>query len=201
MRREIARDLLKIGAFIFAPHHPFTWASGIKSPVYCDNRLTLSYPEIRAKICQAFLALMAEHFNRGKLIAGVATGGIPYASLIAHELKLPMVYIRSKQKDHGKGNQVEGGLVKGQKVVVIEDLISTGGSSYQAVEAIRQAGGEVLGLMAIFSYGFKKSRQTFGKLPFFTLTDFDVLKEVALEQGLLKEDELEIIDSWRESYV
>src|SRR5687768_13260400 len=159
--REVAEYLLEIKAVVLNSKEPFTWASGLKSPIYCDNRKTLSYPKVRTYIKTAFADIISEEFKSCELIAGVATAGIPHGALVADVLNKPFVYVRDKPKAHGLGNQIEGNLDKGQKVVVIEDLISTGGSSLKAVEALRVAGADVLGLGAIFTYGFEKSVKAF----------------------------------------
>ena len=156
MEKKIAKELLKIGAVFFRPDEPFTWASGIQSPVYCDNRLTLTAPEVRLDVEQGLAALIKEHYPEAQVLMGTATAGIAHAAIAAHLLGLPMGYVRSGNKDHGRQNRIEGRLDKGEKVVVVEDLISTGGSVLETVEALREAGAEVLGVVSIFTYGMKK---------------------------------------------
>lgn len=201
MKREIAKHLLEIGAVFLRPNEPFTWASGIRSPIYCDNRLTLSYPKIRKAIYQGLAKLVKEQFPEAELIAGTATAGIPHAALVAEEMELAMCYVRSKPKDHGQGNQIEGKVEKGQKVVVIEDLISTGASSLKAAEALKKAGAVVLGVAAIFTYNLPKGKENFreANMPFYTLSDYNTLIEVALEMGKITEADLERLNLWREN--
>lgn len=196
---QIAKWLLQINAIKLNPQNPFTWASGIQSPIYCDNRMTLSYPAIRKEIVAAFVDLAGtfEH----EIIAGVATAGIPHGALLAHELDEPFIYVRSKAKEHGRKNQIEGKLSEGQKVLVIEDLISTGGSSLKAVEAIRAVGAEVVGVLAIFSYGFEAAEQAFeaADCPFATLTNYDVLLEVATSERAINPSDHATLQAWRKS--
>ncbi len=196
--REVAEYLLEIKAVVLNPSEPFTWASGWKSPIYCDNRKTLSHPKVRTFIKNAFADFLSEDFITCEVVAGVATAGIPHGVLVADVLNKPFVYVRNKAKGHGLTNQIEGKLEKGQKVVLIEDLISTGGSSLQAVEALREAGAEVLGLGAIFTYGFEKSIKAFkeAKCPFFTLSDYSTLLEVALKQDYINEAEKKALTAW-----
>lgn len=198
---KVAEFLLQIKAVKLRPHDPFTWASGIKSPIYCDNRVTLSYPQIRTFIRQAFSNAVLEHYGKPDVIAGVATGGIAQGVLVAEELGLPFIYVRSEAKGHGMGNQIEGHYEPGQKVVVIEDLISTGGSSLKAIEALRDAGMDVKGLVAIFSYGFDSADASFNKAncPYSTLTTYDVLVRKALDSNLIAEEELDSLKKWREN--
>ncbi|MCW5908499.1 MAG: orotate phosphoribosyltransferase [Chitinophagales bacterium] len=198
MAREVAEYLLEIKAVVLNPSEPFTWASGLKSPIYCDNRKTLSYPKVRTFIKNSFADVVSEDFKGCHVIAGVATAGIPHGALVADVLNKPFIYVRDKPKGHGLTNQIEGKLDKGQKVVVIEDLISTGGSSLKAVEAIREAGGEVLGLGAIFTYGFEKSVTAFenAKCKFFTLSDYPTLLEVALKQDYIKAADKDTLTEW-----
>ena len=183
------------------PKNPFTWASGWKSPIYCDNRITLSYPSARTHIRQAFAETIIQRFGKPDVIAGVATGGIPQGVLIAQDLGLPFIYVRSAAKGHGMGNLVEGAFEKGQRVVVIEDLISTGGSSIKAVESLKEAGLDVRGLAAIFTYGFKLAEDNFKKAecPFITLTDYSVLIEQALNSNYIGENDLAHLQNWREN--
>jgi orotate phosphoribosyltransferase len=196
---KIADFLLQIKAVKLQPSNPFTWASGWKSPIYCDNRKTLSYPKIRTAIRQTFSEQITEAFGSVEVIAGVATGGIAIGALVAEEMGLPFVYVRAESKGHGLGNQIEGEIQSGQRVVVIEDLISTGGSSLKAVEALRAAGCNVLGLGAIFSYGFEKAHKSFeeAECPFFTLSDYSHLIEHAISTNYITESDLESLRSWR----
>ena len=199
--REVAQHLLEIKAVVLNVQQPFTWASGIKSPIYCDNRKTLSFPKVRNFIKQSFAEIIAGEFKNVEVIAGVATAGIPHGALVADALNLPFVYVRDKAKGHGLENQIEGKLEKGQRVVVIEDLISTGGSSLKAVESLRSAGAEVVGLGAIFTYDFAKAEQAFKEknCPYFTLSDYNYLSEKALENDYIKKEELSALKEWRES--
>lgn len=196
---QIAQLLLKVRAVKLQPENPFTWASGWKSPIYCDNRLTLSYPSIRTYIRQEFVKVIEEEFGDVDLIAGVATGGIALGVLVAQEMGLPFAYVRSSQKAHGLTNQVEGVVESGQRVVVIEDLISTGGSSLKAVEALRKLDCDVKGLVAIFSYDFEIAKENFkkAKCPMFTLSDYHALIEQALADEFIQEKDLEPLKQWR----
>lgn len=196
---KIADFLLQIKAVRLQPKNPFTWASGWKSPIYCDNRKTLSYPVIRTAIRQTFSEQITEAFGNVEVIAGVATGGIAIGALVAEEMGLPFVYVRSESKGHGLENQIEGEIQNGQRVVVIEDLISTGGSSLKAVDALRKAGCNVLGLGAIFSYGFEKANANFEKAecPFFSLSDYNHLIEHAINTNYINESDLESLRAWR----
>jgi orotate phosphoribosyltransferase len=198
---KIAEVLLKVKAVKLQPNQPFTWASGWKSPIYCDNRVTLSYPKERTHIRQAFVEAILNRFGKPDIIAGVATGGIPQGALVAQELGLPFIYIRSAAKGHGLGNMIEGHYEKGQRVVLIEDLISTGGSSLKAVQALRAADLDVKGLAAIFSYGFKEAAENFksSDCPCITLTDYAVLIEQALNSNFIAEADLNLLQSWREN--
>lgn len=197
--RKVAANLLQSKAVILEPSSPFTWASGWNSPIYCDNRLTLSYPEVRDYIKQAFAEVINAHFPNPDVIAGVATGAIAQGALVADVLDLPMVYVRASAKGHGRKNLVEGRILPGQRVVVVEDLISTGGSSLKAVEALRESGTEVLGMVAIFSYGFQLAEDNFNKagVQLFTLSDYHTLIDVALESGDIKKEEVEMLQQWR----
>lgn len=197
---RIAGELLKIKAVKLQPNEPFTWASGWKSPIYCDNRKTLSFPPVRTHIRQLFTEAILHHFGKPDLIAGVATGGIAQGVLVAQELGIPFIYVRSNVKDHGLGNLIEGYYTKGQKVLVIEDLISTGGSSLLAVKALKEAGLKVKGLLAIFSYNFDLAHVSFEKeeCPYITLTDYEHLITQAVEQNYIKESEVEHLQKWRE---
>ena len=200
MNATINQYLLKIGAVKLSPNDPFTWASGKKSPIYCDNRLTLSYPEVRRLICQSFVDKIKERFKDVEVIAGVATGGIAHGALVAEALGVPMIYIRDKPKGHGRMNLIEGHLEAGKRVVVIEDLISTGGSSLKAVEGIRESGGNVLGLLAIFTYGFETAIKAFeaANCPFDTLTNFKSLLEELKAQNA-PEAEITFMENWIKS--
>lgn len=196
---KVAEFLLQIKAIKLQPSNPFVWASGWNSPIYCDNRKTLSYPSIRTFIRQSYSDVILEKYGKPDLIAGVATGGIAQGALVAQELGVPFVYVRSSAKGHGLGNQIEGDFESGQKVVVIEDLISTGGSSLQAVEALRAAGCEVKGLVAIFTYDFDIAKENFqnANCPFETLTNYDFLIEQAVKEDYISENDLESLQAWR----
>lgn len=198
---KIAEFLLQIKAIKLQPNKPFTWASGWSSPIYCDNRITLSYPKVRTYIRQEFVKVIIEKFGTPNVIAGVATGGIAQGVLVAQELGLPFVYIRSEAKKHGLTNMIEGVVEKGQSVVVIEDLISTGGSSLKAVEALRDAGCEVKGMAAIFTYGFKTASDNFkkAKCKLVTLSDYETLIKQALQSDYIAEKHLKSLKEWREN--
>ena len=200
IQREVAGYLLQCKAIILEPTKPFTWASGWQSPIYCDNRVTLSYPEIRDYLKQAFEKTIADHFSVPDVIAGVATGAIAMGALVADRMNLPFVYVRSSAKEHGRKNIVEGRITPGQKVVVVEDLVSTGGSSIKAVEALRDAGADVIGMVAIFSYGFQVAEDNFHKagLELITLTDYHVLIQVALDSGHITREQVKMLQLWRE---
>ncbi|MDY3994074.1 orotate phosphoribosyltransferase [Evtepia sp.] len=196
MKTTIAKDLLKIQAVFLRPDEPFTWASGIKSPIYCDNRLTLSDHQVRLDVEQGLAALVKEHYPQAEALMGTSTAGIAHAAITAHLLELPMGYVRSGAKDHGRKNQIEGKLVPGQKVVVIEDLISTGGSVLEVVDVLRQAGAEVLGIASIFTYGMKKSvdRLAEANVKNVSLTDLDTVVSVAAAEGYIRpEDQARLI--------
>jgi len=197
--KEIAGKLLEIGAVHLKPENPFRWTSGLRSPIYCDNRMTMSYPEVRRLIAKSFAQLIRESFPQAEVVAGTATAGIPHAAWVAELLDLPMIYIRDKAKGHGRENQIEGELRKRQKVVVIEDLISTGGSSIKAAQAVEEAGGEVLGVAAIFSYQFEKAEKAFSEAGFSveTLSNYSVLLELALGLGTVQEEQMEELSQWR----
>jgi len=192
---------LQIKAIKLQPNKPFTWASGWKSPIYCDNRITLSHPTIRTYIRQNLASLVQEEFGSVSVIAGVATAGIPQGVLVAQELGLPFIYVRSAPKGHGRGNLIEGEFFEGQRVVVIEDLISTGKSSLQAVEALREAGLEVAGLVAIFNYGFDAATENFknAKCRFSTLSNYSALIDYASDHNFASEDDLKLLRQWREN--
>lgn len=199
--KQIAQTLLQIKAIKLSPANPFTWASGWHSPIYCDNRKTLSYPAARKQIYEAFARLIAEKYPQAEVIAGVATGAIACGVLAAEALGKPFIYVRSAPKDHGMTNQVEGEVKPGAKVVVVEDLISTGGSSLKAVEALRAAGCDVLGMVAIFTYGFPTAAANFKKagVQLDTLSNYNTLLELAVEQNYIHEDELATLREWRQS--
>ncbi len=199
--RKIAKDLLDIKAVFLKPNDPFTWASGIKSPIYCDNRLTLSYPEVREDVEEGLASLIKEYFPDVEIIEGTSTAGIAHAALVANKLKLPMGYVRGGHKTHGRGNQIEGIVRPGMKAVVVEDLISTGGSSLEVVDVLREAGCEVLGLVAIFTYGLDSSVKNFEdkNCKFVTLSNYNTLLEVALENGYIKDNELEKLRQWKKN--
>ena len=195
---QVAQYLLQIKAIKLSPNDPFTWASGIKSPIFCDNRVTLSYPQIRTAIRQGYSECVLDYFGKPDVIAGVATGGIAQGALVAEELGLPFIYIRSETKAHGMGNQIEGYYEEGQKVVVIEDLISTGGSSLKAIEALREVKLDVQGLIAIFTYGFDLAHSNFAnaECPYITLTNYDIMLKSALKNNLISTDELKSLEAW-----
>lgn len=201
MKHEIAEQLLDIKAVFLQPNDPFTWSSGLKSPIYCDNRLTLSYPKVRKNIATGLAALIKEKFPETEVVAGTATAGIPHAAWVSDVLDLPMAYVRSKAKAHGKGNQIEGKVGKGQKVVVVEDLISTGGSVINAVESLREAGCEVLGVVAIFTYELPKGNEMLGEAEIiaYSLTDYTSLLEVAQKKGYIEEADLASLTAWKEN--
>lgn len=201
MSKQIAKSLLDIEAVSLSPNDLFTWSSGIKSPIYCDNRITLGYPKVRQDIRDGLSELITEYFNDVEVISGTATAGIPHAAYISEKLNLPMNYVRSKSKSHGKQNQIEGAQSKGKKVVVVEDLISTGGSSITAVEALREAGAEVVGVVAIFTYGLSKADDIFkqANLPFYTLSNYNELIEVAKEEGKISENDIQTLVEWRDN--
>ena len=198
--QKVASHLLKIGAIKLNTEQPFQWASGWKSPIYCDNRLTLSYPSIRSLLKKYLIDEIRSHFGQVEVIAGVATAGIPQSALIADELELPLVYVRSKPKGHGMENLIEGQLEPGKKVVVIEDLVSTGGSSLKAAQAIQDAGGEVLGMVAIFTYGFKQAEENFKKanIDLVTISNYQQLLKQAYATEYIKAGELKMLENWRE---
>jgi orotate phosphoribosyltransferase len=199
LERLFAEKLLKIKAIKLQPANPFTWASGWKSPFYCDNRKTLSYPELRNFVKIEITRIILERFGKVDAIAGVATGAIPQGALVADALNLPFVYVRSTPKDHGLENLIEGELRPGMKVVVIEDLISTGGSSLKAVEALRRAGCEVIGMVASYTYGFDVAKKAFedANVKLITLTNYEAVLEVALQTGYITEGHIEMLNNWR----
>ncbi|WP_288020517.1 orotate phosphoribosyltransferase [Tenuifilum sp.] len=195
----IADKLLQINAIKLNPANPFTWASGWKSPIYCDNRKTLSYPDVRNVICDGFVSIIKEKYPQAEVIAGVATGAIAHGMLVADRLNLPFIYVRSAPKSHGLTNQIEGHFTPGQKVVVVEDLISTGMSSLAAVEALRNAGCNVLGLLAIFTYQFDKAKNAFAdaNVDYETLSNYSLLIDTALKKGVIGTQDIELLKSWR----
>ena len=201
VRRMIAEDLLAIKAVFLRPDDPFTWASGIKSPIYCDNRLTLSDVRVRDDVENSFAKLIAEKYPEAEVLMGTSTAGIAHAAITGHLMKLPMGYVRSSSKDHGRGNQIEGKLEAGDKVVVVEDLISTGGSVIEVVEALRQAGAEVLGIVSIFTYGMKKGldRLKEANIENTSLCDLDALLKVAVESGYIRRDDEAKILAFRDN--
>lgn len=199
MEKKIAKDLLKIKAVFFRPDEPFTWASGIKSPVYCDNRLTLTAPEVRLDVENGLAELVKTYYPEAEVLMGTSTAGIAHAAITAHILNMPMGYVRSGAKDHGRQNQIEGRLEKGQKVVVVEDLISTGGSVIEVVNVLREAGAEVLGVVSIFTYGMKKGleRLAEAEVKNISLTNFDVVAEAAAEEGYIAPEDVERLIAFR----
>lgn len=195
----IAKDLLSIKAVFFRPDEPFTWASGIKSPVYCDNRLTLTAPEVRNHVENGIKGLIEQHFPDAQVLMGTSTAGIAHAAITAHLMGLPMGYVRSGSKDHGRKNQIEGRLQKGQKVVVVEDLISTGGSVIEVVKVLREAGAEVLGVVSIFTYGMKKGLERLAaeNIENFSLSKFDAIAQVAAEEGYIASEDVARLIAFR----
>ncbi|HPR32333.1 MAG TPA: orotate phosphoribosyltransferase [Prolixibacteraceae bacterium] len=200
-QHEVTKKLLEINTLKIQPTNPFTWASGWKAPIYCDNRKILSYPETRNFICEQFVRIIREKYPDVEVIAGVATGAIAHGALVADKLGLPFVYVRSKPKDHGLENLIEGSLKRGQKVVVVEDLVSTGGSSLKAVEALTGFGGNVLGMVAIFTYNFPESKTNFEKagVELTTLSNYQILIELALSKGEIRAEEIESLQNWRKN--
>ncbi|MDQ0341577.1 orotate phosphoribosyltransferase [Lederbergia wuyishanensis] len=201
MSETIAEQLLEIEAVFLRPNDPFTWSSGLKSPIYCDNRMTLSYPTLRKDIAKGLVDLIKTEFPDVELIAGTATAGIPHAAWISDLLELPMCYVRSSAKSHGKGNQIEGKISEGQKAVVIEDLISTGGSAIAAAEALRNAGIEVLGIVSIFTYELDKGKQRMeeANIKAVSLTNYSNLIKVALNKGIIEEKDVALLESFRDN--
>ena len=199
MKERIAKDLLKIHAVFLRPEEPFTWASGIKSPIYCDNRLTLSAPEVRNDIENGLSHLVKEHYPQAEALFGTSTAGIAHAAITAHILGLPMGYVRSGNKDHGRQNRIEGSLQKGEKVVVVEDLISTGGSVIEVVEALREAGAEVLGIVSIFTYGMQKGidRLANAAVKNISLTDFECVVQTAAHENYIKAEDVNRLIAFR----
>lgn len=201
IKKQFAEKLLSIKAIKLQPNDPFTWASGWHSPIYTDNRKTLAYPEIRSFVKQELVHLVHEYFADATAVAGVATGAIAQGALVADELGLPFCYVRSKAKDHGMGNLIEGTLPEGAKVVVVEDLISTGGSSLKAVEALREAGFKVVGMVASYTYGFQIAEEAFNAadLKLVTICDYEATTEIAAESGYISKEDIEVLKQWRKS--
>ena len=199
MKKQIAKALLSIQAVIFRPDEPFTWASGIQSPVYCDTRLTLTAPAVRTQIEEGLAALVREHFPEVEVLMGTSTAGIAHAAIVGHLMNLPMGYVRSGAKDHGRKNRIEGRLLPGQKVVVVEDLISTGGSVIDVVDALREAGADVLGVVSIFTYGMQKGfdRLAEAHVTNYSLTDFDAMAETAAETGYIRPEDVQRLIAFR----
>ena len=201
MKEQIARDLLSIGAVFFRPDEPFLWASGIKSPIYCDNRLTLTSPEVRNDVENGLAAMIREYYPNAEVLMGTSTAGIAHAAITGHLLQLPMGYVRSGSKDHGRKNRIEGKLEPGEKVVVVEDLISTGGSVIDVVNALREAGDEVLGIVSIFTYGMKNGleRLSAASVENHSLTDFDCVARVAAAEGYIRPEDVERLLRFRDN--
>lgn len=201
LEETIAEQLLEIKAVTLSPKEPFTWSSGLKSPIYCDNRLTLSYPTLRKKIAHGLVELIQKHFREANLIAGTATAGIPHAAWVSDILNLPMCYVRSSAKKHGKGNQIEGRVTKGQKAVVVEDLISTAGSAINAAKALKQEGVQVLGIVSIFTYGLNQSKENLQEvgLTAYSLTNYTTLIQIALEKGIVQEADMKELQNWQKN--
>ncbi len=201
LEQTIAHDLLSIGAVFLRPDEPFTWASGIKSPIYCDNRLTLTAPAVRTHVEEGLVDLICKHYPNVEVLMGTSTAGIAHAAITAHILDLPMGYVRSGAKDHGRGNQIEGKLEKGQKVVVVEDLISTGGSVIEVVNVLREAGAQVLGIASIFTYGMKKGleRLAAANVQNISLSNFDAVCRVAAQEGYIKEEDIARLLAFRDN--
>ena len=199
MEKKIAKDLLSIKAVFFRPEEPFTWASGIKSPVYCDNRLTLTAPAVRLDVEEGLAELIKKHYPEAEVLMGTSTAGIAHAAITAHLLGLPMGYVRSGAKDHGRQNQIEGKLEPGQKVVVVEDLISTGGSVIEVVNVLREAGAEVLGIVSIYTYGKKKGleRLAAAEVKNVSLTNFDVIAQTAADEGYIRPEDVARLIAFR----
>lgn len=198
LQNEIAHAMLKVGAVELNPTDLFTWASGIKSPIYCDTRLTISDPIIRKQLANGLASVIKENFAATEVVAGTATAGIPHAAWVSDILDLPMVYVRSKAKEHGRGNQIEGKYAAGQKVIVVEDIVSTGGSSITAVEALRAAGCEVLGVVCVYTYNLPRAEQAFDEagIKYVSLTNFDYLIEAANESGAIREADIPFLKDW-----
>lgn len=199
VEQEIAHDLLSIGAVFLRPEEPFTWASGIKSPIYCDNRLTLTAPEVRTAVENGLCGLIREHYPDVEVLMGTSTAGIAHAAIVGHLMGLPMGYVRSGHKDHGRGNQIEGRLEKGQKVVVVEDLISTAGSCIEVVDVLREAGAQVLGIASIFTYGLQKGldRLAAANVANYSLSNFDAVCQVAAQEGRIRPEDIDRLHRFR----
>jgi len=199
--KQLAKSLLQINAIILQPGNPFTWASGWRSPIYCDNRKILSFPKSRTYIRQSLVKVISKHYGSANVIAGVATGAIAHGALVAEEMGLPFIYVRSAKKEHGKQNRVEGAYNSGQSVIVIEDLISSGKSSLEAVKALRKEGLNVKGLISIFTYGFDTAAKNFKKAncEFISLCNYSTLLQVAVKQDYIKQADLEVLEKWREN--
>ena len=198
LQKQIAHAMLQVGAVELSPTDLFTWASGIKSPIYCDTRLTISDPVIRKQLANGLAQNIKEFFPETEVVAGTATAGIPHAAWVSDILELPMVYVRSKAKEHGRGKQIEGKFAPGQKVVVVEDIVSTGGSSITAVEALRAAGCEVVGVVCVYTYNLPKAEEAFEQVgvKYVSLTNFDFLVEAASESGMISEDQIPLLQNW-----
>lgn len=201
MKENIAKDLLKIKAVFFRPNEPFIWASGIKSPVYCDNRLTLAYPDVRNNIESGLVSLIKENYPEVQVLMGTSTAGIAHAAISAHILNIPMGYVRSGSKDHGRKNQIEGKVEKGDKIVVIEDLISTGGSVIEVVDVLREAGAEVIGVVSIFTYNMKKSLEELreANIKNVSLTNFDCIAKIAADEGYINKEDIQKLICFRDN--
>lgn len=201
MKQKVAETLLEIGAVSLNPNNPFVWTSGIKSPIYCDNRLILGYPEIRKEIAKGLCSLITEHFPDVEIIAGTATAGIPHAAWVSELLHVPMCYVRSSTKGHGKKNQIEGPIKSGKKVVVIEDLISTGKSSILAANVLKEAGCQVLGIVSIFTYELSEATNLCqeAEVPYYSLSNFSTLIATAVDKGYLTKDDMSSVLKWREN--
>jgi orotate phosphoribosyltransferase len=201
MEKELAQHLLEIGAVKLSPEKPYTWASGWKSPIYCDNRLTLSYPKIRKKITMGLYTLVCNFFPGTTAIAGVATAGIPQGAWLADKMGLPFIYVRPKPKDHGMGNQIEGHLIEGSRVLLVEDLVSTGKSSLEAAKALRDAGADIVGMVSIFTYGLDIAQRNFeeAEVRLASITDYNTLLEVALDKKYIDKSQLKALEEWRKN--
>jgi len=199
--QQVAKSLLQINAIILQPNNPFKWAAGWNSPIYCDNRKTLSYPEIRTNIKQGLAAIVKNHYKGANVIAGVATAGIPHGALVAEELGLPFIYVRSKAKEHGKQNQIEGYFEEGQSVILVEDLISSGKSSLDSAQVLKDAGMNVKGMVSIFTYGFDAAAENFKKAEceYVSLCDYSTLLPIAKEQQYVEESDLSVLNEWRDN--
>ena len=199
IKNIVAKELLKIEAVFLRPEEPFVWASGIKSPIYCDNRLTLTAPAVRTHVEEGLVDLICKHYPNVEVLMGTSTAGIAHAAIVGHMMGLPMGYVRSGNKDHGRNNRIEGKLEKGQKVVVVEDLISTGGSCIEVVEALREAGAEVLGIVSIFTYGLQKGidRMAAANVTNYSLSNFDAVCEVAAEEGKIRTEDIDRLKRFR----